>query len=261
MLQFIKTVSGVFGADSFFIIKMNISICLATYNGELYIKRQLLSILSQLDDEDEIIISDDGSVDNTVSIIESLNEKRIQIINNRKNKKGYTPNFESALEASSGDIIFLSDQDDIWLPNKLKSCTKYLNNGYDFVVSNATLMDENENLLQKNFFEISHPSKSLCGNILRFSYLGCCMCFKRTVLLKALPFPNNHLLCTHDNWLFLIARSFFKVKYIEEPLILYRRHSMNTSGGRLRKSTTSFHFKIRYRIYLINHLIRRAIRK
>lgn len=94
-----------------------ISVCMATYNGEEYIKEQLESILCQLGEMDEIIISDDGSTDNTLNIIESYNDSRIKIHINT-GKHGFVYNFENALQKAKGEYIFLSDQDDIWLPEK-----------------------------------------------------------------------------------------------------------------------------------------------
>ena len=95
-----------------------ISVCIATYNGEKYIKEQLDSILPQLKKLDEIIISDDKSKDKTLKIIKTLNDSRIKIFTNPK--KGLISNFENAITKSSGDYIFLSDQDDIWHENKIQ---------------------------------------------------------------------------------------------------------------------------------------------
>lgn len=85
------------------------------------------------------------------------------------------------------------------------------------------------------------------------------MAFKRSVLLKALPFPPNHKMCTHDNWLFLVGTTCFKYKIINEKLIFYRRHEHNVSSGGLKKTTT-WQFKISYRFYLLTHLIIRKIK-
>ncbi|MEK5777350.1 glycosyltransferase, partial [Acinetobacter nosocomialis] len=100
-----------------------ISVCLATYNGEKYIVEQLTSILSQLSPTDEVIISDDHSTDETLLLIKSLNDPRIKIITNELGK-GYTKNFENAINHSSGDYIFLSDQDDVWVENKVELMMK-----------------------------------------------------------------------------------------------------------------------------------------
>lgn len=232
-----------------------ISVCLATYNGENYILQQLLSIIPQLSTNDEIIISDDGSTDKTKDIILSLDDKRIKIVNNFY-ERGYTNNFQNALENVTGDLIFLSDQDDIWFENKVKVCLSYLRN-YNFIVSNAIVIDAHEKIINNSFFSIKKPFKSFIGNIYRFSYLGCCMCFTKEILDFALPFPKNKKLCTHDNWLFLIGKLFFKMKITNQPLIFYRRHGSNTSfGAEINYKRNPLIFMLKYRLYLLYNIIR-----
>ena len=232
-------------------MRQKISVCIATYNGEKYIKEQLLSILPQLGTDDEVIISDDNSQDKTLDIIKDFKDHRINIFIN-EGRKGYTPNFENALKHANGDIIFLSDQDDIWVPNKVQSCLCHLRNA-DFVVSDATLIDSKGNYISESFYSLRKPFHSLVGNVLKFGYLGCCMAFNRRVLNKALPFPIRHNLCTHDNWLFLVAKTYYNVIITDEKLIQYRRHNNNTSTGGV-QNTTNIRFKIFYRIYLIYQL-------
>ena len=101
-----------------------ISVCMATHNGGKYIKEQIDSILVQISNEDELIISDDSSTDDTVEIIKKIKDKRIKLF---ENNKFFSPNlnFENALLHSKGDIIFLSDQDDIWKKDKVKIMGNY----------------------------------------------------------------------------------------------------------------------------------------
>lgn len=232
-----------------------ISVCIATYNGEKYIKEQLLSILPQLGKKDEVIISDDHSTDNTLDIVKGLNDNRIKIvINNRE--KGYTSNFENALSYAIGDYIFLSDQDDIWMSNKVDYCIAELKE-YDLVVSDAILINSKGEKIDDSFFYKRNVYYTWLGNIFKFGFLGCCMAFKMNVLKKALPFPKKHLYCAHDNWIFLVAQSFYKVKISHEKLIRYRRHTDNTSAGGFSDGTTLF-FKIAYRCYLLYHLSKRS---
>ena len=231
-----------------------ISVCIATYNGSLYIEEQLHSILPQISKNDEIIISDDYSTDNTIDIIRNIHDNRIKIFFNQK-EKGYTSNFEHALSHASGDYIFLCDQDDIWMENKVSFCLKQLKK-YDFIVSDAFIIDPQGKIINDSFYKQRIVYHSFIGNIYKFGYLGCCMAFKRTILQKAMPFPSNHQYCTHDNWLFLIAKYFYKTKISNEKLIKYRRHNTNSSTGGLKKST-SFYFKIAYRFYLIQQLVKR----
>lgn len=234
-----------------------ISVCIATYNGEEYLKEQLDSILSQLSKNDEIVISDDHSTDNTIQIIRSYSDDRIRVILNERGK-GYVSNFENALLNAKGDFVFLSDQDDIWLNNKVKYCMEQLVY-YDFIVSDAILIDKFNNTIDKSYFKKRRVYNTLAGNIFKFGYLGCCMAFRKEILNKALPFPQNHQYCLHDNWLFLIAKAYYRTKISNEKLIKYRRHDNNTSNGGFSNST-SFIFKITYRCYLLFYLLKRFMR-
>ena len=99
------------------------SVCMATYNGQKYLREQIESILCQLSANDELVISDDHSTDSTVDIIRSYGDSRIKMYANELTK-GVTHNFENALNKSKGDIIFLADQDDVWLPNKISKMEK-----------------------------------------------------------------------------------------------------------------------------------------
>lgn len=230
-----------------------ISVCIATYNGGKYIKEQLSSILKQLDNSDEVIISDDYSTDNTLEVIKSLDDSRIKIFINDK-EKGYTRNFENALEKASGDIIFLSDQDDVWMDDKVKVCLEELVEN-DFVVHDAQIVDESLNVTHSSVFEFRNAKKGFIVNFINIKYLGCCMAFKKCVFEKSLPFPGNQYLTTHDSWLTLVSEMYFKVSLIRKPLILYRRHGDNTSLGGA-SGTNSLLKKIEIRLYSLYHLIK-----
>ena len=201
-----------------------ISVCMATYNGEKYIKEQLDSILLQLRENDEIIISDDGSSDSTVEIAESYQDSRIKIFQN--SFKNLILNFEFALKQAKGDFIFLSDQDDIWLPNKVEVSLIHLIHN-DIIVSNCQVVNQDLQVINKSFFYLNNSKKGLFSNLMKNSYLGCCLAFRKELLSKALPFPKN--IPMHDIWLGFVSELFYKIKFIEEPLMLYRRHGANES--------------------------------
>ncbi len=230
---------------------------MATYNGEKYIKEQIQSILSQLSKDDELIISDDNSTDNTVRLINEISDSRIKLFFNEE--KGYTSNFENALKQVNGEVVFLSDQDDIWENNKVDVCLKELKN-FDLVVSDCKIIDGSNKVISESYFDIRKVKKTRIGNLIKFSYLGCCLVFRSVILKKALPFPSNRLFCTHDNWLFLVGAFLFKYKILNDKLIMYRRHNGNVSTGGM-VSLTSVEFKIRYRIYLVRFLIERLLKK
>jgi len=232
-----------------------ISVCIATYNGEKYIKEQIESILPQLAPNDEIIISDDGSTDDTLKIIEDLHCSHIRIVVN-KGEHGYTPNFENAISQAKGDIIFICDQDDIWLPNKVETMARRLEE-YDMVISDASVVnDKATEIIVESFYSMRHSKPGFWHNLFRFSYLGCCIAFRIAILYRALPFPSNHVYCTHDNWLTIVGMCYYKTIVINDKLIKYRRHEGNTSPGGFLNETT-FGFKIRYRLYIIVSLISR----
>lgn len=230
-----------------------ISVCIATYNGEAFIREQISSILAQLHQGDEIIVSDDGSTDRTIEFIRSIDSPLIRIVHNQ-GEHGYTPNFENALREAKGDYIFLSDQDDIWKPDKVKVCMDYLRD-YTMVVSDADIIDHKGKHLHDSYFQLRHTRHGFLPNLIRFSYLGCLLAFRRELCDKALPFPPDHKMGTHDNWLTMVALTFFSVKVANEKLISYRRHENNVSSGGFQR-TTSLAFKIRYRCYLIKWLLR-----
>jgi glycosyltransferase involved in cell wall biosynthesis len=240
-----------------------ISVCMATYNGANFIKEQLDSILCQLSYNDEVIISDDGSTDETVNIILALKDKRIKILHHKHGNINVvssishyyaTMNFENALIESKGDFVFLSDQDDIWYPQKTKTLVAELNN-YDLVMSSYKTMDSKGELL--DYKSRKHVSNSILRNLIYHPFVGCCMAFRKEVLRYALPFPKK--LVMHDNWIGLIASLKGRIKYIDEPLILYRRHGNNIVQT-LGVSPNSIIFKITYRLYLFLFLVVRYVK-
>ncbi len=145
------------------------------------------------------------------------------------------------------------------MPQKVEVCLRVLK-GYDFVISDAEITDSEGRKISDSFYHERKSKPGFIHNIIRFSYLGCCMAFRRIILQKAIPFPSNRKMCTHDNWLALTGMLFYKTTIIPEKLIRYRRHSSNASLGGF-KNTTSIKFKIIYRLYLIKHLIIRYYNK
>lgn len=233
---------------------MKISVCLASYNGESYIGDQLTSILGQIGPNDEVIVSDDGSKDLTLSIVKSMQDPRIQIIHHR-DTHGYTKNFEHALKHASGDVFFLSDQDDIWLPNKVKLSLAALKSA-DLVISDAETVDGNLKTIYPSHFEHAKVRKGFWVNFAKTRYIGACMAFNKKVYDKVLPFPQDQRLCVHDYWIGLIGELCFKVKLINVPLIQHRRHGNNVTGE---MSTRNFRIQIFARIYTFFHLLRRVL--
>lgn len=203
----------------------NVSVCMATYNGEKYIKQQIESILTQLSDDDEVIISDDSSTDNTIGIIKSFNDNRLKVFVNT-HAKGPTGNFATALKNASFDFIFLADQDDLWLEGKVKRHLELMQQ-YELVVSDAIVITEDGTVLFESFFKARDSGKGFLKNLKKNSYLGCCMSFRRSLLNRAFPFPEK--LYMHDWWLGLVAELKGNIFFCEEKFLHYIRHSTNVT--------------------------------
>jgi glycosyltransferase involved in cell wall biosynthesis len=227
-----------------------ITVCIPTFNGEQYIRAQLESILaSSL--VSEVIISDDGSEDKTVEIIQSFNDLRIKLVDGPH--KGLIQNYEFLLSLAAGNYIFLSDQDDIWFPNKVDVMLRSLQD-FDLVVSDCLVVDGKLNVLYPSFFMMFDSRPGLIRNLLRNRYLGCCIAFRRSLLKYALPFPAH--LPMHDWWLGLIAEIFGRAGFIEQPLVMYRRHGNNASPA-TEKSRVPISKRLYWRGYLVFALILR----
>lgn len=208
-----------------------ISVAMVTYQGEKYIKEQLDSILSCLGEEDEVVISDDGSKDGTREILKAyqIQDERIQVINGPR--KGVKANVENALRACKGKYIFLADQDDIWMPDKVERVMAELEKPeVGLVVHDAVVMDGTcENVVLASFYSLKGSGAGVLKNIWRNTYIGCCMAFKRELLEKALPIP--HYIEMHDQWLGVLNDKFgYGTEFIPEKLLKYRRHGNNASG-------------------------------
>lgn len=209
-----------------------ISVCMATYNGAKYLREQVDSILSQLTDDDELIVSDDGSIDATLDILKSYEDSRIKIIHHNKTIQKFpfgftTSNFESALREASGDIIFLSDQDDVWVDEKVIKMVNMLENCVA-VLSDCSFVDSELNVLIESKIKFEGVRIGVLRNLYKCGYLGSSMAFKRSLVKHVLPFPKN---VPHDIWIGLVAGSVGKFKILNDVTLLYRRHDTNVSGA------------------------------
>ncbi len=210
------------------IIMSSVSVCLATFNGEKYIIPQVESILSQLSAHDEIILSDDSSTDNTLKLVRELNDKRIKIFaNNQFHSPIY--NFEFCLTKATGDIIFLSDQDDIWLPEKVTHIMNVFKNDPDvsLIATDARIIDASGETIADTFYPTDFTfTSSVLTNIIRNRFLGCSLAMRSSMLRVVLPFPRQ--LPMHDSWIGIMNQLVGKVHFINTPLIAFRKHSGNS---------------------------------
>lgn len=215
-----------------------ISVCIATFNGEDYIKEQLHSILAQITIYDEVVVCDDGSSDATLSIINNFNDVRIRVFKNLV-RLGYVGNFEKALKLSVGDYIFLSDQDDIWLPGRVVEMMSSLNASSKLllVASNFDLIDEAGAATGK-FRELNPVFRFGIVNIIliflgQMPYYGCTFLLKRKILDYCLPIPVG--IESHDIWIALIANLFGGVVNIPGATLQHRIHSRNVTEKNRRR--------------------------
>lgn len=236
-----------------------ISVCIPVYNGACYIKEQIDSILSQIGDADEIIISDDNSSDNTLAIIESYNDRRIKIFKHKPILSKFSgterkinivaSNVFNALSHASGWYIFLADQDDIWLPNKVERVIAEFKNGAECILHNNIVIDNSYNVLLDSYFKFSKPSKNIIRFICRCFYQGASMAFTKKIKDLCLPCPD--IAISHDHYIAILAWTHGKkISFIEQPLLLYRRHGANVSFS-TEKSKNSLRFKIIYRFRML----------
>ncbi|WP_460968370.1 glycosyltransferase family 2 protein [Spirosoma migulaei] len=227
---------------------------MATYNGSKYIIRQINSIIPQLGNDDEIIISDDNSTDSTLDLLYAINDKRIKIIIN-KLKSGPVGNFQNALNNAKGDIIFLADQDDIWSQDKISTICKLLID-HDLVLSNCEVVDQDLKILIPSFFNFRGSRPGFWFNLYKNSYIGCCMGFRREVLNYVLPIPENiHM---HDWWIGLLVETRGRIKFVEKPLMSYVRHGHNTSPTG-EKTTYSTLKQLQNRLSMLWYIFKRGL--
>ncbi len=217
---------------------MNISVAIATYNGEKYIRKQIDSILNQTLQPSEIIICDDGSTDSTCDIIENYKKTENISFYTNKTNLGYVKNFEKALSLCSYNLIALADQDDIWREDKLEILSKEIGSNI-LIFSDMKLIDDNDKIIAEsfeNYQKIWYPESAdiRLASIFWENYLTGCSCMiKKELYNECFPFPNEF---PHDYWLAIRAASLNKIKHIDEKLTYYRKHSSNTIGA-LKKQT------------------------
>lgn len=220
-----------------------VDILLATYNGEKYLPELIESIISQSYDNWNLIIRDDGSKDKTVDIINQYCKKypnKIKFIEDVDKNIGVIQNFSRLMSYSEADYIMFSDQDDIWLSDKIKMCLDKISdeeaqNGKNFpllVYTDLKVVDEKLNIISESFWKFKKidPQKGstlgtvLCHNVVT----GCTIIFNKALKNLAKNIPEKVIM--HDWWLTLLAICVGKISYIEKATILYRQHSNNTLG-------------------------------
>ena len=229
---------------------MKISVALAAYKGEQYIAEQIGSILGQLGENDELIVSDDFPSGKSRAVVEAISSQDKRIIYLEGPGKGVVKNFENALKACSGDVIFLSDQDDVWLPGKVEAVMNEIENGAKLVLHDASITDADLQITSPSCFEVHGANASFARNLLKNTFVGCCMAFTKDLLDMTMPFPEG--IAMHDWWIALIAlKKNQKTVLLKKPFILWRRHGENVTGGK-----TGTVQKIKWRLNMLLSLAR-----
>lgn len=210
---------------------MKFSVAMCTYNGEKYIREQLESILNQTRPVDEIVICDDCSDDNTVQIANEVLSRgggSYRIVVN-ENNMNYFKNFEKCALLCSGDWIFFCDQDDVWFPDKVEKMFSTIDEETVMVFCDAIITNEK---LEPRDGTLNHNGKISVENFLKNAIggkchpYGCTMLISRGLLEKCVPFQFSHDTCCS-----ICAPLFGDIKYVDQPLMYYRRNDGATSGN------------------------------
>jgi len=233
-----------------------VSIAMATYNGEKFIKKQIESILNQTYKNLEIVICDDNSIDNTFKILKEYadKDKRIKLYKNCNNL-GFVKNFEKAINLSKGKYIALSDQDDIWVENKIEILLKEIGE-YDLIHSDAYLINENAEIIFNSYSKFVNKylnPKDIIELACTPMVTGCTCMFTSELKEKILPICSE--IHVHDIWISFIAFKNGGIKYCDKPLIKYRQHENNQIGA-IKKTGNIFSKikKLKHKNLIINDL-------
>lgn len=233
-------------------LKNSISVCMATYNGELYVVKQLKSALEQLGNDDEIVVVDDCSIDSTVELIKGLNDKRIRIFVNDKNKREVY-SFSRAISLARNEYIFLADQDDLWKGGRVELMRSHLlNKSGMLLTTNFEWMDSNEKDIYIHYdgVKASDSARWLHNFVDIFigktNYFGCAMVFRRELVSMILPIPGY--VESHDLWIAMAANLIKSNVHLSESTLRKRRHDSNTTST---VSSRSLYSKLRTRAYFV----------
>jgi glycosyltransferase involved in cell wall biosynthesis len=211
---------------------MSISICMATYNGELYLRPQIASIVEQMGPDDELIVIDDASTDGTIAYLKSLQDPRIRLTRNEKNL-GHVQSFAKAIGLASRQLIFMSDQDDIWVAGRVRTM-------YDTLSAGAALVSTNSGYISADGQPIPplQPGLNRCEsgrhwrNIWRIfngtaAYYGCAMALRDELRDIILPIPSY--VESHDLWIAMAANMAGNNQHLDRITLLRRVHGTNAS--------------------------------
>lgn len=243
---------------------MKISVCLITYNGSSFLQGQIDSILAQSVPVHEIIVTDDASSDNTLAILNNYTLKFPELfkINTNSSNMGAIRNIEKAIQLATGTILFLSDQDDIWMPNKVETTIAYLNEHPNIkgVFTNGLVINQTGEIIEHTHLwdTMSFPIEQinqLGTDISLYKYItevenfatGATMAFYKSLPFLQKPFPLIEGMF-HDRWIALNLCLHSELGFIDKPLIKYRLHANQVIGGK--KENLSYFLQNHFRLYV-----------
>jgi len=217
-----------------------VSVCMATYNGARYVAAQLTSILDQLGADDEVVVVDDASTDDTVERLRELGDPRIRVVEAPHNR-GYVATFAQALGLASRDVVLLADQDDVWVAGRVDLMVGGLAQG-EVVAANLGTLDGPAAIRgpygQRDWRLRSDQSRQHVRNVLGIlagnrPYYGCAMGVRRSSLERVLPFPG-FLTESHDLWIALYGNVARSIVHLDDRTVLRRFHGENVTPDRPR---------------------------
>lgn len=213
--------------------RKRISVVMATCNGEPYLARQLESIVAQTLRPDEIVIVDDASADGTVAVAETFRARANLRIEVNATRLGPIKNFEKALRLATGDLIFFSDQDDVWMPRKIEAMAGYPG-APDLLYSDAEVIDEGDRVIRESELRDYIRLPAVTGNDFWFFANRNCVSGHNLMISRSLgevafPFPETVM---YDQWLALVASVVARVDYLDRRLCRHRIHSRNFCNNR-----------------------------
>jgi glycosyltransferase involved in cell wall biosynthesis len=208
-----------------------VSVAIATYNGEKYLREQVESILAQSYRPIQVVVTDDCSTDGTRQILEEYQKQGHLSFQINENRLGYVKNFEKAILLCDGDFIALADQDDVWERNKIEELVNNISD-YFLIHSDAKLINSDGEKIEDSYTEFSKKMvnpKYIKHMLLNGSVTGCTSLCRKDFLIGLLPFPEG--LYIHDKWMGIFAFLQNGLKYYKQPLISYRQHLNNNIGA------------------------------
>lgn len=213
---------------------MKVAICMATYNGAGFIKKQISSILNQTYCDFDLYIRDDCSTDSTLNILREMEDSRIKLIYGPNKNIGYKENFKCLMNVvSEYDLVFFSDQDDLWEKDKIESYVNYIVNNNVDCVNDCILLYSNYMLIdsEDSYISIAYDSNYKIADMhsifVQNDILGCTMAISKALLQKTLNIPEASY--SHDDWVALVATIDGKLVYFEKPYISHRIHANNAT--------------------------------